>query len=184
MFQRPPARSPPARPVAGWYHVIQRGLGRRPVFPRSDDAGLYVRLLAAEARRGAFELHAYWLLTTHVHLLVHNYTVNYKTSLRSLRRRSSMILNKDLPADKKRLFFKTKLPTRSYTSLWERAYDIQEVFTMPYLRQKLEYIHNNPMQEHWQLVVDPADYPYSSAGFYEGRLCRVKVKNVFETLEQ
>jgi REP element-mobilizing transposase RayT len=35
------------------------------------------------------------------------------------------------------------------------------------LLQKLNYIHNNPMQEHWNLVDDPIKYPYSSAKFYE-----------------
>ncbi|HYH16315.1 MAG TPA: hypothetical protein VD794_13895, partial [Flavisolibacter sp.] len=33
--------------------------------------------------------------------------------------------------------------------------------------QKLDYIHNNPLAEHWQLVQDPSDYTYSSAAFYE-----------------
>jgi putative transposase len=38
------------------------------------------------------------------------------------------------------------------------------------LLQKLTYIHTNPMQEHWDLVKDPAAYPYSSARFYEHRI--------------
>jgi len=33
--------------------------------------------------------------------------------------------------------------------------------------QKLNYIHNNPLAEHWQLVQDPSNYYYSSASFYE-----------------
>ncbi len=33
--------------------------------------------------------------------------------------------------------------------------------------QKLEYIHNNPLAEHWQLATLPEEYYYSSAGFYE-----------------
>ena len=35
------------------------------------------------------------------------------------------------------------------------------------LETKLEYIHTNPMQEHWNLVANPEDWPYSSAMFYE-----------------
>ncbi len=33
--------------------------------------------------------------------------------------------------------------------------------------QKLNYIHNNPLQKKWNLVGDPVDYRYSSAKFYE-----------------
>jgi putative transposase len=33
--------------------------------------------------------------------------------------------------------------------------------------QKIEYIHNNPLQEKWNLVKEPEDYKWSSAKFYE-----------------
>jgi len=33
--------------------------------------------------------------------------------------------------------------------------------------QKLNYIHSNPLAEHWQLVSDRYSYKYSSAKFYE-----------------
>jgi hypothetical protein len=32
--------------------------------------------------------------------------------------------------------------------------------------QKLNYMHENPMQKHWILIDDPLKYPYSSAKFY------------------
>jgi len=35
------------------------------------------------------------------------------------------------------------------------------------LEQKLDYIHLNPLQKHWNLVTDPNDYLYSSCSFYE-----------------
>lgn len=34
------------------------------------------------------------------------------------------------------------------------------------LLQKLDYIHNNPIQEKWNLAIRPEDYRYSSAKFY------------------
>lgn len=34
-------------------------------------------------------------------------------------------------------------------------------------RQKLDYIHNNPLAERWLLAKDIFEYPYSSANFYE-----------------
>jgi len=35
------------------------------------------------------------------------------------------------------------------------------------LEQKLDYIHLNPLQEHWDLINDPNDYFFSSCSFYE-----------------
>ena len=37
------------------------------------------------------------------------------------------------------------------------------LFTQDVAYQKLNYIHANPLAEHWQLVTDPCDYKYSSA---------------------
>ncbi|MCO5247689.1 MAG: hypothetical protein M9887_01900 [Chitinophagales bacterium] len=42
--------------------------------------------------------------------------------------------------------------------------------------QKLQYIHHNPIQEHWQLVKDFKDYKWSSAEFYESG------KDIFEII--
>ncbi len=34
------------------------------------------------------------------------------------------------------------------------------------VRQKLDYIHANPVSGKWSLVDDPVDYPHSSLSFY------------------
>jgi putative transposase len=41
------------------------------------------------------------------------------------------------------------------------------LFTPAVIYQKLEYIHNNPLQEKWNLAKSPHEYKWSSAGFYE-----------------
>ncbi|MCB0538192.1 MAG: hypothetical protein KDE33_11785 [Bacteroidetes bacterium] len=38
--------------------------------------------------------------------------------------------------------------------------------------QKMDYIHNNPLQEHWKLANEPKLYQYSSALFYEENIQR------------
>jgi hypothetical protein len=35
------------------------------------------------------------------------------------------------------------------------------------LIQKLEYIHNNPIREKWNLASQPEDYKWSSSRFYK-----------------
>jgi hypothetical protein len=41
------------------------------------------------------------------------------------------------------------------------------LYTQEVAYQKLDYIHLNPLAEHWQLAKDPCDYKYSTAKFYE-----------------
>ena len=49
---------------------------------------------------------------------------------------------------------------------WERNSLSIDLWTEAVFDQKLEYIHNNPVQEKWQLAEFPEGYRYSSAGFY------------------
>ena len=48
--------------------------------------------------------------------------------------------------------------------------------------QKLDYIHKNPTQPHWLLAGTPAEYPWSSAAFYEGGACLIPVANAYKLL--
>lgn len=57
----------------------------------------------------------------------------------------------------------------------------KNVWSETFLRQKLEYIHNNPVVEQWGLVESRADYAYSSACFYDrGEAPGVEVDNLWE----
>ncbi len=62
------------------------------------------------------------------------------------------------------LFVKSK--DRNY-QIWERNSLSIDLFTEQVFLQKLEYIHNNPVQSKWQLANFPEQYKFSSAKFYE-----------------
>ena len=51
-------------------HVVQRGLDRQPCFFSPADCTLYLELLTEAATRYDCQVHAYVLMTNHVHLLV------------------------------------------------------------------------------------------------------------------
>jgi putative transposase len=57
-------------------------------------------------------------------------------------------------------------PDRQTYKVWEDGYVAKDVFSPEFLRQKVEYIHNNPCQPHWSLAAQPAEYVWSSARFY------------------
>ena len=75
--------------------------------------------------------------------------------------------------------FKKKLNSRpgilkEYTStqsdreyqFWERRSKSIPIINRAIAEQKLNYIHNNPLQEKWELASLPELYRYSSAGYY------------------
>lgn len=50
---------------------------------------------------------------------------------------------------------------------WEDRFDDVYIRDKWLLEIKLDYIHTNPLQEHWSLVKLPEEYVYSSARFYD-----------------
>ncbi len=51
--------------------------------------------------------------------------------------------------------------------IWEDRFDDVILTNSHLLNIKLDYIHSNPLQEHWNLVNRPVEYEFSSARFYE-----------------
>ena len=41
--------------------------------------------------------------------------------------------------------------------------------------EKIDYMHYNPLQPHWQLCNDPVEYRFSSAKFYEKGIDEFKI---------
>jgi putative transposase len=61
--------------------------------------------------------------------------------------------------------FMVNAKDRQY-QFWERNALSIDLWTPGVFEQKLDYIHNNPLQDKWQLALYPEDYKYSSAKFY------------------
>ena len=53
---------------------------------------------------------------------------------------------------------------------WQRDSLAVELYSPNVAFQKLEYLHNNPCTDQWQLAKEPSDYFYSSANFYENEI--------------
>jgi putative transposase len=51
-------------------HIIQRGVDRQPVFFSDEDCQFFIEWLGEYARKRDIALHAYCLMTNHVHLLL------------------------------------------------------------------------------------------------------------------
>jgi REP element-mobilizing transposase RayT len=93
-------------------------------------------------------------------------------------------LREDNQKDLLYLFQQRKRDPRHEHSIWQ---DIQakNIYSIDFLQQKLEYIHQNPVAKEWKLAKDRADYPYSSAGYYDyGRKSIIEITDINEWLAQ
>lgn len=127
-------------------HIIQRGNNRQPCFFADDDYRFYLDCLSDAARRHGAQMHAYVLMTNHVHLLLTpDRESTPPTLLQSVGRRYVRYVN--------------QVYRRSGT-LWEGRYKSTLIDSDRYLLTCSRYIELNPVRA--AMVAHPGDYPWSS----------------------
>jgi REP element-mobilizing transposase RayT len=60
----------------------------------------------------------------------------------------------------------SKLGTGQKHEVWQKSFDWKECRSDYFIKQKLDYMHENPCVRKWALAKSPIDYPHSSAGYY------------------
>lgn len=128
------------------HHIIQRGNNRAPWFLEPADHQQYLATLAQAARDHGVYVHAYVLMTNHVHMLVSAQTAESSgRMMQSLGRRYVRFFN-----DR---YHRTG-------TLWEGRYKSILVDTDAYFFTVTTYIEMNPVRA--RMVTNPKDYAWSS----------------------
>ena len=127
-------------------HIVQRGNNRGACFFCDDDRFTYLDRLAHHARRLSVEVHAYVLMTNHVHVLA---TPQQHGAISSLMQ--------DLGRDYVRL---VNAAHRRSGTLWEGRFYSCLIDTDRYLLACMRYIESNPVRA--CIVEDAARYYWSS----------------------
>lgn len=130
------------------HHVVQRGHNRQVVFATSEDFRRYLDDLRELKDQFDVRVHAYCLMTNHVHLLLAPAADSPSGMAR---------LMKTLAARATR--YHNRLEGRTGT-LWEGRYKSSPVQTDHYLLACCRYIELNPVRA--GMTRDPSDYPWSS----------------------
>jgi len=127
-------------------HIIQRGNNRQAIFACEEDYRVYLDWLRRAAEQYGLRIHAYVLMTNHVHLLA---TPGAEDSigktLQSLGRRYVQYFNHRY--------------ARTGT-LWESRYRATVIDSDSYLLACSRYIELNPVRA--AMVREPGEYPWSS----------------------
>ncbi len=127
-------------------HLVQRGVNRGPCFLSERDYADYLRLLGSFARRFDCSIHAYCLMTNHVHLLV---TPHQHGACARLMKQVNQCYVQRL----------NKAAGRSGT-LWEGRFHSSLVCSENYALACYRYIELNPVRA--GMVAHPRDYRWSS----------------------
>ncbi len=127
-------------------HVIQRGNNRSAIFFDIEDYEHYRNWLAGAAVEYGCLIHAYVLMTNHVHLLVTpERAESLPRAMQSLGRRYVRAIN---------------AARRRSGTLWEGRYRAAPIDSEAYFLACCRYIELNPVRA--RMVAHPADYRWSS----------------------
>ena len=127
-------------------HAIVRGNNRDPIFIAEEDYSTYLGWLRSAARKHDCAIHAYVLMTNHVHLLV---TPSTEHGLGKMVQMSGRYYVQ---------YFNHQY--RRTDTLWEGRYKASLIDSERYLLTCQRYIEMNPVRAN--MVGQPAEYPWSS----------------------
>lgn len=129
------------------HHVIQRGHNRQVVFVRDEDYLYYLENLKEWKRKFGCKVHAFCLMSNHVHLIIDpgDKAENLALLMKRVAGRQTRYVN--------------KVEGRRGT-LWEGRYKSSPIDKDSYLMACCRYIELNPVRA--RIVDDPGDYRWSS----------------------
>ncbi|MDE3137802.1 MAG: transposase [Acidobacteriota bacterium] len=154
----------------GDLHFITFGCYRRlPLLGSARARNALVKALEEVRQKYSFPLVGYVVMPEHVHLLIGEPERGTpSTMLHSLKLRVSKRLRrpkrKQAPAQRT---FQFEGRAAALPQFWQRRFYDFNVWSAAKRREKLEYMHRNPVAR--KLVTDPGDWLWSSYASYSGR---------------
>jgi REP element-mobilizing transposase RayT len=154
------------------YFVTATIVGWKPLFAEPTYAQIVLDSLAWHRRNDRWSIFAFVVMPNHAHWIARPLGERTISSvLQSFGSYTAHAILGQLREDRRMdlLNFFAQREHRDGTKnhqIW-LPMQAKNVYSAAFLRQKVTYIHNNPVNKHWRLVDDRANYGYSSACFYD-----------------
>ena len=145
------ARKPRIHFPDACYHVILRGNQDRAVFFHDKDRFRFFRLIEEGIMRFEYRVHAFCLMTNHIHLILQVGDIPLSRIMQNL----SFRYTQDINRRRKR-----------QGHLFQGRYKALLIDADRYLLELIRYIHLNPVRA--KMVKNPENYPWSSHKAYLG----------------
>jgi putative transposase len=138
---------------------------RRPYLGTVRARNCFVKILDEVRSRQGFALLGYVLMPEHVHLLMgepeHG---NPSTALQVVKQKVSRSLRERKTSSERQMESTFASGSVAAAAFWQRRFYDFNVWSEKKLKEKLQYMHRNPVDR--KLVQHPQDWPWSSWSFY------------------
>ena len=131
--------------LAGFHHVINRGVERREVFASREDYEAFLSLLCLMCKKYEVNVHSYCLMSNHYHLLIETHQENLSKFMRAVNAQYAAYFNRKY---------------KRVGHLWQGRFKSWFVTDEAYLYTLIKYIEYNPLKA--KIVKSLSEYPYSS----------------------
>ena len=134
----------PRRPrieIAGYYHIINRGVEQRVIFKEACDYEYFEELMCFYMKSYGITLHNYCLMSNHYHLLIETSTDNLSKFMRQLNMNYAIYFNKKY---------------KRVGHLWQGRFKSWYVKDEAYLFTLMLYIEQNPLKAKMVKTLDAA----------------------------
>lgn len=142
---------------------------RRALLGTSRARDRFVEILEELRRRHGFRLIGYVVMPEHVHLLLSE--PDKKNPSKIIQVLKQKVAQGSLKESRRVTDRQLSMPLEGraveQAHFWQRRFYDFNVWSEKKLREKLEYMHANPVKR--KLVQHPRDWPWSSWGYYAGR---------------
>ena len=129
------------------YFITITTVGWVDVFTRLNQKQIIIQALHYCQVQKGLEIYGYCIMHSHIHLLC-------------------KAINGFILSDVMRDFKKAcqHLKQEQQYNVWQNGYHAEHIYSNKFIKQKMDYIHNNPVNE--KIVTMPEDYYFSSARNY------------------
>ncbi|WP_078429801.1 REP-associated tyrosine transposase [Alkalihalobacterium alkalinitrilicum] len=141
------------------FHITSRGNRRASIFYEPDDRLMYLSILEETRKFFPFHLHAYCLMTNHIHLLLETIDNPTKDIIKKLHSLYAIYFNKR---------YKTS------GHLFQGRYHAELIRDDPHFLEVSRYIHLNPVAA--KMVTRPDSYRWSSYAAYNSSRSNPHIK--------
>ncbi|WP_420582315.1 REP-associated tyrosine transposase [Reichenbachiella sp.] len=161
----------------GLYFVTFTIVGWVDLFVRRDYRDCLIDSLNYCVKEKGLNVHAYVIMTSHLHMIVSTAQghdlVSTIRDFKKFTSKSLIRLIKEIPESRREWMLNkfsyeaNRTQRGSDYILWKEGYHAKQIETNGFLDEKLDYIHNNPVEAGF--VSEPEEYLYSSARNYAGK---------------
>ena len=131
--------------IAGYYHILDRGVEQRDVFINPKDFEKFLNILNTVSLKFNVTLHAYCLMNNHYHLLIETKDNRLSYFMKLINSQYAIYFNKRY---------------KRVGHLWQGRFKSWYVTDERYLYTLIKYIEYNPLKA--KIIKNLGEYPYSS----------------------